>query len=213
MGVSGFYMTLKFSTLQFWPCSTKPGADGSLAQTQQKKIKKGEEKMGFLDLIFLFLRRREAGLWRLLCQGPDCTQKCVPAYQKELCWSNSEPSAPCFPLPVWRVLQHRYFHPGNTWRMEEIVEDKRSEITLLVLTWHAAVADMFCRNSRWVGTEGTVLLAKSIPTTCQPGRGARRQQRSCPIEEGWGAVAAELSGMKSSGLGCHTVVLVFRERT
>lgn len=68
--------------------------------------------------------------------------------------------------------------------MKEIVEDKRSEIVLLVLTWYAAVADMLCRNSRWVGIEGTVLLAKPIPTTCQPGRGARRQQRSCSIEEG-----------------------------
>lgn len=29
--------------------------------------------MGFLDLIFLFLT--EAGLWRLLCQGPNCAQK------------------------------------------------------------------------------------------------------------------------------------------
>lgn len=100
MGVSGFYVTLQLSTLQFWPCSTKPGADGSLAQTQQKKIKKGEGKMGFLDLIFLFLGRREAGPWRLLCQGPNCTKKCVPTYKKELCQSNPEESALCLPLPA-----------------------------------------------------------------------------------------------------------------
>lgn len=50
--------------------------------------------------------------------------------------------------------------------MEEIVEDKkRSGIILLVWTRCAPVADMFCRNSGWVGIEGIFLLAKPIPTT------------------------------------------------
>lgn len=49
-------MISPLNTLQFWPCSNKPEVNSSLAETQWKKIKKGEGKWDFFDLIFLDFR-------------------------------------------------------------------------------------------------------------------------------------------------------------